>query len=190
MQDVMIFDLDGTLADHRHRLHFVQSDPKDYDSFYQACSGDKLNKAVYELYYRLTSGGRFADDVIICSGRSDVCLTMTEAWLKDHGIVYRNLMMRRVGDHRLDYIIKREMLEVIRDGWRLTPVFAIDDSPAVVQMWRDHGVPCFQTDDHSWYAPKPGQTDALDWLEYMTTQHGKGSMFAACAAELRKARLL
>lgn len=180
----VIFDLDGTLADHSHRLHFVQNKPKDWMSFYNACSDDKLNEHVYELYRRCNPA-----EVVICSGRPDSHWTQTREWLVDHGIAFNALMMRKEHDYRPDVVIKLEMLTHIRNS-RMNPVFAVDDRPDVVRMWRQNGVSCFQVDDHSWWAPKAGETDTLKWLEYMVTQHGKSSMFAACAEELKKARLL
>jgi FMN phosphatase YigB (HAD superfamily) len=31
---IYIFDIDGTLADISHRLHFIQQEPKDWRGFY------------------------------------------------------------------------------------------------------------------------------------------------------------
>jgi NLI interacting factor-like phosphatase len=184
LRPAIIFDLDGTIADIRHRLHFVKQKPKDWVSFLDACPDDALNEHVYELYRRCDPA-----EVIICSGRNESHREQTIAWLVKHGIGFNALLMRQNKDYRPDTVIKLEMLVQIRAS-QMKPILAIDDRPDVVRMWRRNGVPCLAVDDYSWYEPKPGQTDPLEWLEYMVTQHGKNSMFAAAAEELRKVRLL
>ena len=184
VRPAIIFDLDGTIADIDHRLHFVKKQPKDWVGFLDACPDDKLNQSVYEFYRRCNPA-----EVVICSGRNATHRGQTVDCLARHKITYNALMMRREKDYRPDVVIKLEMLTSIRNS-RMHPIFAIDDRPSVVQMWRRNGIACFQVDDGSWWEPKPGQTDALEWVEYMITQHGKSSMFAEVAKELRKARLL
>lgn len=45
----VIFDLDGTLCDITHRLHFIEGDNKDWDGFYKACPADIPKPAIIEL---------------------------------------------------------------------------------------------------------------------------------------------
>ena len=45
----VIFDLDGTLADIDHRLHFIQNGNKQWDEFYAACPNDGPKPAIIEL---------------------------------------------------------------------------------------------------------------------------------------------
>lgn len=35
-----IFDIDGTIADCSHRLHFITGEHKNWDAFYDACLDD------------------------------------------------------------------------------------------------------------------------------------------------------
>jgi hypothetical protein len=49
--------------------------------------------------------------------------------------------MRRDNDFRSDVIVKREILANIRrDGYN--PIYAYDDNPAVVALWKEEGIPC------------------------------------------------
>lgn len=50
---IYIFDIDGTLADLSHRLHFIQKKPADWDGFFAACSDDAPIPEVIELIQRL-----------------------------------------------------------------------------------------------------------------------------------------
>ena len=51
--------------------------------------------------------------------------------------------MRVDGDHRPDYLVKREAIERLRaNGW--DPVLAIEDRRQVVDMYRAEGLICLQ----------------------------------------------
>ena len=86
-----IFDLDGTLADLNHRLHFIKNGKKDWDGFFNACDKDKPIQWVINLCNKF-------NDVIILSGRSDAVREKTEKWLSDNGVRYSELIMRKSGE--------------------------------------------------------------------------------------------
>lgn len=134
-----VFDLDGTLADITHRLHFIQNKPKDWPAFFRACVDDKPIWPLIVIAQRLM----FTNVVEIWSGRSDMVRTETAKWLDDHGMGMRgSLRMRRDGDYRADHIVKSEWLESLpRELW---PDLVFDDRQQVVDMWRAHGIICCQ----------------------------------------------
>lgn len=137
-----IFDIDGTLADCSHRLHYIQKEPKDWPSFFAACSDDKPIAHINRLCEALSDGA----PIIFVSGRSDECYEATEKWLYDHSIgLYRDgaLYMRKAGDHRDDAVVKIELLAQIRaDGFE--PIMVFEDRKRVVDAWRAAGIPCAQ----------------------------------------------
>lgn len=137
----IIVDIDGTLADIAHRLHFIRSEGKpDWDSFFDACGSDEPITPVVALTACLSAR---PNTVIYCSGRTERVRNTTESWLKRVGLWPKHLYMRADGDHRPDDIIKRELLARIRaDGF--DPVLAIDDRKRVVDMWRAEGLICAQ----------------------------------------------
>lgn len=55
MKPLYIFDLDGTLADLTHRLHFLENktDKRRWDKFHAACSKDKPKYNVIWLFNTL-----------------------------------------------------------------------------------------------------------------------------------------
>jgi hypothetical protein len=135
-------DLDGTLADITHRLHFIQherSKDKDWPSFFRASVDDKPIAPMIALAQSLVLAGHAVD---IWSGRSDVVRFETEAWLNRHAIGYRTLRMRRDGDYRKDCIVKQEWLDGLPSFER--PDIAFDDRQQVVDMWRRNGIRCAQ----------------------------------------------
>ena len=134
-----IFDIDGTLSDLTHRLHFIQGERKDWDGFFGAVADDGIHEHIAAIARAIHA----EQAVVIVSGRSDQCRAETGAWLERHKIPYDALYMRRAGDHRPDDKVKQEILADLRDdGWE--PVMVFDDRDRVVAMWRELGIPCAQ----------------------------------------------
>lgn len=134
-----VFDIDGTLADCSHRIHYIQSQPKLWDEFFAQCHLDKPIPHIIDLARRLY----VTAPIVFVSGRSDQCREQTEQWLQEHGLPFSPLYMRTEGDHRDDDIIKLELLAQLRaDGFE--PIMAFDDRNRVVAAWRSAGIPCAQ----------------------------------------------
>ena len=80
--DIVVFDLDGTLALIEHRRHFVNGDRKSWQRFFAACVDDEPNAPVIQLARMLAER---RDLTLICfSGRSDEVRAETLAWLDQH----------------------------------------------------------------------------------------------------------
>lgn len=137
----VIFDLDGTLADGRHRLHLLPT--KDYD---KTESWTEFNlAAVDDLPFRdnirLCNMCAWAEDtrVIILTGRSDIAYDVTRDWLDRHGVEYHGLVMRSQSDNRKDTVIKEEFLRSI--GLE-NILCCFDDLPHVAYHLRSLGLTC------------------------------------------------
>ena len=137
MSDV-IFDIDGTIADLTHRLHYVTTKPKNWPAFNKAISSDVPIWQVIEILFSLKNDGR---RIILCSGRSEDSRQDTIDWLIDYGIWDKvdSLYMRKSKDYRADNIIKEELLDqILIDGF--VPMLVFDDRKRVVDMWRRRGL--------------------------------------------------
>lgn len=139
IRDIVIFDLDGTLADIAHRRHLVRGRRKRWPEFFAASVHDRPNLPVIAAYHAFLEASP-AYELWIFSGRSDVVRAETENWLARHVGPYHHLLMRRDGDYTADEVLKRRWVEPIRD--RVLCVF--DDRDKVVRMWRELGIACFQ----------------------------------------------
>jgi len=141
MKKIVIFDIDGTLANINHRRAFVQSRPKNWPAFNRGMVNDTVYEDILWLYSMFES----RDDTImlIASGRGSENRATTEKWLADNKITYEKLYMRPAKDSRQDYIIKQELLEQIRKDFG-EPFMVFDDRTQVVDMWRRHGIRCMQ----------------------------------------------
>lgn len=134
------FDLDGTLANIEHRLHFIKGEgKKDWTAFFKACVNDAPIYPLVKLCRQMFLGGCHIE---IWSGRSDLVRSETEQWLFYNGITYEILRMRKEGDHRADDVVKQEWLDAIYVSDR--PAVAFDDRKRVVDMWRRNGIICCQ----------------------------------------------
>lgn len=139
----VIFDMDGTLADCEHRRHLVTGPKKNFDAFYDAMGEDKPVPAIHTLCNMY-----FFNDwhVIICTGRPEKYRAITEQWLKDYGIFYKELLMRPdERRHDPDFEVKQDMLDELRKNRAV--LVAVDDRQQVVDMWRRNGVTCMQVAD-------------------------------------------
>lgn len=137
----IIIDLDGTLCNVAHRVHFVKEQPPNWAAFFDACVDDTPNAAVVELYDMASFYGHA---IIYVSGRPETHRAQTQAWLKLHCVDYCTLLlMRPEGDYRPDQIVKRELYEQHIAG-KYEVLFTVDDRAVVVKMWRELGLTCFQ----------------------------------------------
>lgn len=135
----VVFDLDGTLADLTHRLHYIKGESRNWDAFHHACIYDEPIREMIALNKMLAGCGACID---IWSGRSDAVRPQTEQWLKEHGVRYRYLQMRTQGDFTPD--------DQLKESWLTStlvtpkPDIAFDDRQRVVDMWRRNGIRCLQ----------------------------------------------
>lgn len=140
MKNIVIWDLDGTLADGRHRLHLLPT--KDYDKteswteFNLAAVDDMPFLDNIQLCNAMSHGSYYT---IILTGRSDIALDVTEAWLQKHGVFYNELVMRSQSDNRKDTVIKEEYLRSI--GLE-NILCCFDDLPHVAYHLRSLGLTC------------------------------------------------
>lgn len=134
---LICFDIDGTLADLSHRVHFWQQKPKNWDMFKSEMVNDALIKPIVAIARTMHQGGH---DVILCTGRSEDTRDMTETWLSNHGITFDKMYMRAEKDYRSDDIVKDLLLAHIVIDWGQKPDIWFDDRPRVVKMLRENGV--------------------------------------------------
>ena len=165
----IIFDLDGTLADINHRVHYVRNGNRDWDSFFSACTSDLFNTPVAEALWAHLRAGHHVE---IWSGRSDVVERETREWLADNGIDPRLLTrMRPAGDYTPDVDLKRSWLHELHPDER--PDLVYDDRQRVVDMWRDEGLTCFQV-AANWEAPRAIEPVCDTLLTVMVGPSGGG----------------
>jgi hypothetical protein len=147
MNNVVIFDLDGTLAliDDRRAKSLLMNGKMDWSTFFDPknIELDKPNMPVIHMARILHNSGH---DVVIFSGRSARTEDATKDWLKKFGVPFSLLKMRptsREFAFMPDDKLKQLWLdELFTDRSAIIGVF--DDRQKVVDMWRSNGISCFQ----------------------------------------------
>ncbi|HZS07287.1 MAG TPA: HAD family acid phosphatase [Blastocatellia bacterium] len=137
-EEIVIFDIDGTLADVSERIHHLRKKPKDWDAFFEGMAQDKAIRAMVRLCNILHSSGV---RIILCSGRNEAHRQETVEWLAREGVNYHELLLRSDGDKRSDVVVKRELLAGVD---RRKVLFVVEDRSRVVEMWRSEGLVCLQ----------------------------------------------
>jgi hypothetical protein len=140
MNKVIVFDIDGTLANIEHRRAFVASKPKNFKAFNAAIPQDTPHEEIVFLAKTFYEQG---NKVILCSGRGEESREVTEKQMKDFGVEFNALYMRAHKDFRADNIVKVELLQEIRKDFG-EPFLWFDDRKQVVDAIRAEGVRVLQ----------------------------------------------
>ena len=131
---LVVFDIDGTLADNHHRVHHVKSKPKNWPAYDAAIPDDTAIWPMAETFRALRLAGY---DIIFVTGRSERSRKDTVHWLADHNLHGgEKLYMRAAGDFRHDDIVKCEILDQIIKEYGFKPDIWFDDRPRVVRAIR------------------------------------------------------
>jgi hypothetical protein len=130
-------DIDGVLADVRHRLHFIERRPRDWDGFFDAAVDDPAHAEGIALVETL----RADHEIVYLTGRPRRLTSDTERWLTEHGVGGHRLVMRPARDRRPAATVKLELLRQIASGRRVAVV--VDDDTDVISTMRNAGYPTF-----------------------------------------------
>ena len=160
-KSIVVFDLDGTLANGKHRNHLV---PKP-DVAHRCDAWDEHNlastddlpiqdtidvcNALYVCY-----------ELVILTGRCEVSREITKAWLRKHHVMYDKLIMRGRDDHRPDTVYKEEELLLLGLDNILC---CYDDLEHVADMMRGLGLTCYLVNKYN--KKRVNNTNNDEWSE-------------------------
>jgi phosphoglycolate phosphatase-like HAD superfamily hydrolase len=133
---IVLVDVDGTLADVRHRLHHIRDGKKkNWKAFFEGMDRDTPIASTVAWVQALAHH----HDIIITTGRPEEYRARTIAWLKKNKVPFTDVFMRPNGDHRPDYEVKKEVLQ----RWPKKRIkLVIEDRPPVCDMWLNEGIRC------------------------------------------------
>lgn len=127
-EDVVVFDIDGTLAHKGERSA--------YD--WKLVGKDKVDEPTAKVMDMIKSSG---SKVIICTGRDGVALYETKRWLEMNNLNYDEIFIREEGNMRPDWLVKEEMWREIVKDYHIVGMF--DDRLQVVRRARALGLKVF-----------------------------------------------
>lgn len=141
-RNIVICDLDGTIALDDHRAHFLRGSgnpTNDWKSYFDACGGDAPNHAVIQLLRILKHAKK---RIYILSGRVERTRIDTLAWLENHKVPWDALEMRPDANRVDDTVLKLGWLDTL--GIRDQVWLILEDRTRMVDAWRKAGFTCFQ----------------------------------------------
>jgi hypothetical protein len=132
-REIAVIDIDGVLADVRHRLVHLDRRPKDWRSFFREAVKDP------PLAEGLDAARRLAEvyEVVYLSGRPEHLRRDTEAWFRRHGLPHGELHLRPRNDFRPARDFKVAMLRRFQE--RAPVAVLVDDDVDVLDAARNAG---------------------------------------------------
>ena len=140
--NTVVFDIDGVLADPRHRLHHIlDKEPPDWPTFEELTMLDKPFIGMLSILSTMASNPRL--NIVLLTSRTDrnEVRAKTVKWLERQGIcagTYNHLVMRSSHDERPSILVKLANLEAMG----ITPDMVMtifEDQPDVVTGLRAAG---------------------------------------------------
>lgn len=135
-----IVDIDGVVADVRHRLHHLERRPKDWRAFFAAAPEDPTHPEGLAVVARLAAD----HDIVFLTGRPEPHRRATQRWLDDHGLGGHRLEMRPAGDRRPAALLKVDVLRSLAGEREVAVV--VDDSKPVLDAVAAAGFAVFPAD--------------------------------------------
>lgn len=148
-----VFDLDGTLADTRHRLHHLEGSPKRWDAFFRAAVDDTpLDDGVALALERAEDC-----DIVYVTGRPERCRRDTEEWLERYGLPRGRIWMRSDRDRRPARTTKLELVKRLARNRTIEVI--VDDDELVCDAYQAAG---FRVVRARWMATAPVLQEAQE----------------------------
>jgi hypothetical protein len=147
-----VVDLDGVVADVRHRLHHLQGRRKDWKAFFAAARDDDAHPEGVAIVRILAED----HEVVFLTGRPSHLHDDTLAWLDEHHLGGHRVLMRPEGDRRSAAVVKMELLRTLACDRSIGIV--VDDDPVVLEAVRRAGYPTFAA---AWEERADQEEDAL-----------------------------
>ena len=141
MRPLAVFDIDGVLADARHRTHHLVPSlnkkgkmSKNWGAFFREAVNDEPLKEGFQMLTELSVD----HDIVYLTGRPEQCRADTLTWLKEQGLDVTELFMRPKGNFGRSADTKAQLMLDLAAGGRTIAVI-IDDDVTVVDAHRANG---------------------------------------------------
>ena len=130
MKNIILCDIDGTVANNDHRQHFLEG-KKDWDGFFSELINDK---PIFPIINKVIEEHDAGKDIVFLTGRPEKYRNVTTEWLKRYFDFEIKLLMRKKNDRRDKLIIKKELLE---EQFRYDEIkLIIDNDKELIKMWK------------------------------------------------------
>jgi phosphoglycolate phosphatase-like HAD superfamily hydrolase len=135
-----VFDVDGVVADVRHRLRHVARGRKNWAAFFAAAADDPPLPVGVALAREWAA----EHDLVWLTGRPEHLRRVTERWLRAHRLPVQRLEMRPADDRRPARFFKADRIRTLAAETEVAVV--VDDDPEVVAELTARGWPVYLAD--------------------------------------------
>lgn len=134
-EKAVIFDLDGTLCFELWREHLYEIDKDQWGA------GIPFDPPIDDVYTMLHFISKMLKvKIIYLTGRNEKFRHYTLSWLQKYNCPPGPVYMREYGNQLRNAEYKRQVYENEIKKLDLDIMFAIDDNPSVIQMWKEVGI--------------------------------------------------
>ena len=134
MKNIILCDIDGTVANNDHRQHFLEG-KKDWDGFFNALDKDQ---PIYPIIDKIIEENKSGKELIFLTGRPERYKDRTKTWLKKYFTFDIRILMRGDNDQRNKIITKKEIF--IANFKRNEIDLVIDNDEELIKMWESFGL--------------------------------------------------
>ena len=130
MKNIILCDIDGTVANNDHRQHFLEG-KKDWDGFFSELVNDLPIQIIIDKVIQEQGSGK---EVVFLTGRPERYRYSTTHWLKEHFDFEFKLLMRNDGDQRNKLKIKKEIFE---NNFHPDEIFCVfENDKELIKLWK------------------------------------------------------
>lgn len=130
MKNIILCDIDGTVANNDHRQHFLQGS-KDWDGFFSELVNDLPIQIIIDKVIKEQISGK---EIVFLTGRPERYRSSTTLWLKEYFDFEFKLLMRNNGDQRNKLKIKKEIFE---NNFHPDEIFCVfENDKELIKLWK------------------------------------------------------
>ena len=130
MANIILCDIDGTVANNDHRQHFLEG-KKDWDGFFSELVNDLPIQIIIDKVIQEQVSGK---EIVFLTGRPERYRNSTTLWLKEYFYFEFKLLMRNDSDQRNKLKIKKEIFE---NNFHPDEIFCVfENDKELIKLWK------------------------------------------------------
>jgi len=138
MKNIILCDIDGTVANNDHRQHFLEG-KKDWDGFFSQLINDK---PIYEIINKVNDEHSAGKKIIFLTGRPERYRYSSTLWLKEYFNFEIRILMRKDNDQNNKLKVKKEIFE--KNFLPDEIDYIIDNDNELIAMWSDYNIKTYE----------------------------------------------
>jgi acid phosphatase class B len=134
MKNIILCDIDGTVANNDHRQHFLEG-KKDWDGFFSELINDKPIYPIIDIVKKEYLDGK---KIVFLTGRPEKYRYSTKLWLREYFDFDSEIYMRNNDDKNNKLKVKREIFNLNFNKRQI--LYCIDNDYDLLKQWEEMGL--------------------------------------------------